>query len=215
MAFLEERISIAIRYDHTFVPDFDVEITQTGGDNDTQPSEYRKLKHPFPIGKWSIEYQLDRDTMNTDIMGIYYRAYKSYAGFRAKNFDDFTTNNYRQPPTAFDEPLARVGTGIYQLQKRYGSDKTALSIGHPKRTIFKPVTGTTLIGVDGVQQSSGWTVNTTTGKVTFTVDPGVSAVVTGGCEFDLPVRFNSPIPISQNHHTSRHVTIDLIELLNP
>lgn len=215
MAFLEERISVALRYDNTYHDDYAVTITQSGGASDTQASEYRQLNHPFPRRRFSIPYQLDKAQLNADILNMYHRAYGKFAGFRAKHYDDFTTNNYVNAPTAFDEPLARVGTGIYQLQKRYGIDKTALGIGYPKRTIFKPVTGTVLIAVNGVPQPSGWTVDTTTGKVTFSVDPGVGATVTGGCEFDIPVRFDGPVQVQQNHKTSRFVSVELIELLNP
>ena len=214
-AFLEERISVEIRYDNTYQDDYAVEITQSGGSDDTKASEYRRLVHPFPVRRFSIPYQLDKSVLNDQILGVYNRSYGKFSGFRAKHFDDYTTNNFTSAPTSFDEPLARVGTGIYQLQKRYGIDKTPLSIGHPVRTIFKPVAGTVLVAVNGVQQLTGWTVNTTNGRITFTVDPGIAATVTGGCQFDIPVRFDAPIPVQQNHKTSRYVTVELVELLNP
>lgn len=215
MAFLEERISIALRYDNTYHDDYAVTITQSGGSSDTKASEYRQLNHPYMVRRFSIPYQLDRPQLNAEIINMYHRAFGKYAGFRAKHFDDYTTNNYINPPTAFDEPLARVGAGIYQMQKRYGTDKAALSIGYPVRILKKLVSATSLIGVNGVQQLTGWTVNITTGLVTFSVDPGIDATVTGGCEFDIPVRFDAPIPVQQNHKTSRYVTVELKELLDP
>lgn len=215
MAFLEERISVEIRYDNTYVDDFDVEITKSGGSQDTPSSEYRHLLHPYQTRRFSVPYQLERNILNDEVLGVFNRAYGKFAGFRAKHFDDYTTNNFTAAPTAFDEPLPRIGTGIYQLQKRYGLGKPSLPIGYPVRTIFKPVAGTVLIAVNGVQQLTGWTVNTTNGQITFTVDPGILATVTGGCQFDIPVRFDAPIPVQQNHKTSRYVTVELVELLNP
>ena len=51
--------------------------------------------------------------------------------------------------------------------------------------------GTVLVALNGVNQPTGWTVNTTTGIITFTVAPGIGIAVTAGFEFDVPVRFDS------------------------
>jgi uncharacterized protein (TIGR02217 family) len=47
------------------------------------------------------------------------------------------------------------------------------------------------IALDGVEQPSGWSVNTTTGIVTFGSAPGAGVAVTAGFEFDVPVRFDT------------------------
>lgn len=54
--------------------------------------------------------------------------------------------------------------------------------------------------------ASGGNVNT---------NPQTGEDLTGGCEFDYPVRFNSTHSIVANHATSRYLTFELIELLNP
>ena len=47
------------------------------------------------------------------------------------------------------------------------------------RTITKPVAGTVKVYLDGVEQLSGWSVDTTTGLVTFgTARPGVEVTAT-------------------------------------
>ena len=43
----------------------------------------------------------------------------------------------------------------------------------------------------GVVQMTGWSVNTTTGSVTFTTAPGAGVAITAGFEFDVPVRFDT------------------------
>jgi hypothetical protein len=61
-----------------------------------------------------------------------------------------------------------IGTGdgsemAFQLIKTYGSG------GHSSvRKIKKPVAGTVRLALDAVEQMSGWSVDTTTGMVTFT-----------------------------------------------
>lgn len=292
--FLEERISTQLRYDNSYTDDYAVEITQTGGSNNVQAQEYRRLVHPYPIRRFSISYQLERDELQDSILNLYHRAYGKFAGFRAKNFDDFTTAvNHRDAPSGLDQTLTLVTTGVYQLRKRYGTDKAGITVGFPERTIYKPVANTTLIGVAGLLvPASGYTVNTTDGKATFAANktatitaitkaanaviscaghtfvanetvhisgvvgmtqinglrgqivsvvagvsitvninstgfgtytsggvlntrPQAGEAVTGGCEFDFPVRFDGAISVVQNHKTSRSVSFELVELLNP
>ena len=43
----------------------------------------------------------------------------------------------------------------------------------------------------GVEQASGWSVDTTTGVVTFGTAPGSGVAITAGFEFDVPVRFDT------------------------
>jgi len=47
------------------------------------------------------------------------------------------------------------------------------------------------IALSGVEQPSGWSVDTTTGVVTFSAAPGAGVAVTAGFEFDVPVRFDT------------------------
>ena len=37
----------------------------------------------------------------------------------------------------------------------------------------------------------GWSIDTTTGQVTFTAAPANGAVITAGFQFDVPVRFDT------------------------
>lgn len=90
------------------------------------------------------------------------------------------------PATDTDQ---EIGTGDgtttqFQLVKRYSDTE-----GSYVRTITKPVSGTVVIAVDGTPTASGWTVNTSTGIVTFTSAPTLGQVITAGFEFDVEVRF--------------------------
>jgi uncharacterized protein (TIGR02217 family) len=53
------------------------------------------------------------------------------------------------------------------------------------------VAGTVRIALDGVELASGWSVDATTGIVTFAAAPGAGVAITAGFEFDVPVRFDS------------------------
>ena len=45
--------------------------------------------------------------------------------------------------------------------------------------------------LDGIEQLSGWSVNVTTGLITFTTAPAAGVEVTADFEFDVPVRFDT------------------------
>lgn len=133
-------------------------------------------------------------------------------GFRFKDLEDFTTaENGVDPPTAFDQEIRAIGgSGVfYQLEKLYTDDD-----GHEfVRPITKPRGGTVLVAVGGVEQESGWSVDTTSGLIEFDSAPG--GVVTAGCEFDIPVRFSEDAAFmpSVNAYDIGSITVELTELI--
>ena len=109
-------------------------------------------------------------------------------GFRYKDWADYKSALPSQAITATDQQIG-TGTGsqqTFQLVKRYTSGAQAWV-----RTIAKPVAGTVRVALGMVEQMSGWTVDTTTGVVTFTTAPAGGVIVRAGFEFDVPVRFDS------------------------
>jgi uncharacterized protein (TIGR02217 family) len=59
------------------------------------------------------------------------------------------------------------------------------------RRIGKPGAGTVRVARGGVEAVSGWTVDATTGVVSFDVAPTSGVLVTAGFEFDVAVRFDT------------------------
>jgi uncharacterized protein (TIGR02217 family) len=111
-------------------------------------------------------------------------------GFRYKDWADYKSGLPSQAITATDQQIG-TGTGslkTFQLAKRYVSGAQSWT-----RTIAKPVAGTVRVALGMVEQMSGWTVDTTTGVVTFTIAPGNGVVVRAGFEFDVPVRFDTDV----------------------
>lgn len=294
--FLEERISVAVEYGSAFGDDYEVLISQTAGGK-----EFRSLVHPWPRRHFMLNFLLEQESLWSDVVSLYHRAYGRYAGFRVRALDDFSTNGTMSPPTAFDQVLDDLGAWVYQLQKAYGLDSAVmLDIGRPVRTIFKPVAGTVRVGVvnalSGQAELSNtgltrWTVDVTTGKVTMaanrtravtsisaaasavigvgsghpfvvgdsvhvsgvvgmtqingrrgavtaigasTITVGINSsgftawssggtvntvpqageVVTGGCEFDIPCRFNARLDVLQNYPNLREAqSVELVELI--
>ena len=112
-------------------------------------------------------------------------------GFRFKDWTDYRARGQA------------IGTGdgatkAFQLVKSYVS-----GAGSETRTITKPVQGTVVPYLAGIKQTSGWSVNTTTGVLTFLTAPAQGIAVTADFEFDVPVRFDTD---------SMAVTIEQIDL---
>ena len=109
-------------------------------------------------------------------------------GFRFKDWADYKS---ALPSAAISPTDQGIGTGdgaatTFQLVKRYASGSQTWV-----RTITKPVAGTVRVALDGAEQLSGWSFDTTTGVITFGTAPAAGVAVTAGFAFDVPVRFDT------------------------
>jgi uncharacterized protein (TIGR02217 family) len=100
-------------------------------------------------------------------------------GFRFKDWTDYKATGQL------------LGTGDdaetqFQLVKRYPSGSVI-----EERTITKPVAGAVRVYEDGTEQLAGWSVDVTTGIVTFATAPAAGAAITADFELDVPVRFDT------------------------
>jgi uncharacterized protein (TIGR02217 family) len=110
----------------------------------------------------------------------FFRARRGKAyGFRFKDWTDHKATGQ----------LLGTGDALqtqFQLVKHYPSGSVI-----EVRTITKPVAGTVKVYLDGTLQPSGWSVDTTTGLVTFGTPLGLGVEVSADFAFDVPVRFDT------------------------
>jgi len=111
-------------------------------------------------------------------------------GFRFRDWGDYKSG---LPSAAISPTDQEIGTGNgslteFALLKRYSSGAQSWT-----RAIAKPVTGSVRVALGGVEQMSGWSVDTTTGVVTFDSAPAEGVAVTAGYAFDVPVRFDTDV----------------------
>src|SRR6185312_3632551 len=109
-------------------------------------------------------------------------------GFRFKDFADCKSCAPAATPSPTDQGIA-TGDGTtrsFQLTKAYGDGAASYA-----RTIVKPVAGSVLMAVAGVEMASGFACDPTTGIVTFDAAPANGAAITAGFLFDTPVRFDT------------------------
>lgn len=175
MAFLEQEIDREITQGMVAGPEFDVDVSGT-------PGGYSKRNYNGPecgIWKFVVPYNVKTNTIVASLREQFICAQGPLISFRLYNPDFYSVT---------DEILG-TGDGIeddFQLIKTYtwGSISRVWNI-------LKPITGTQVVKLDDVVQESGWTVNTTTGIVTFASPPGVGVVVKASTQFCFPVRFDT------------------------
>ncbi|MEZ5769295.1 MAG: DUF2460 domain-containing protein [Paracoccaceae bacterium] len=111
-------------------------------------------------------------------------------GFRWKDWADWKSCSPSADVAATDQPLG-LGDGsetVFQLTKTYSSGGSSYA-----RPIRKPVAGTVLVAANGAPRTEGvdYTLDNTTGLVTFLTAPGNGVAITAGFEFDVAVRFGT------------------------
>lgn len=196
-------------------PGFNTNITETDSGQEERVSHWSSARHKF-----TISYT---DENLTELKNFYLARGGAANGFRYKDWSDFTSNpdtpNSRSSPGTADQSCVPAqgdgSTTVFQLAKTYVSGLQSYV-----RLIRKPVAGSVRVWVDGSEVLSGWTVDTTTGKITFTSPPGDGLDVQASFEFDVPVRFDQSsddlmsIGI-RDYGTFVSGNITLIEIMEP
>ena len=172
--FHEVQFPPKIAYGATGGPEFNTSITTTFGGFEQRNVNWQKSR-----GRWDVSTGLKSQT-DIDILQAFFRSRfgKAY-GFRFKDWADYV---------AVGQNLGTAnGTQTaFQLTKLYVSGAYTY-----QRELKKPVNGTVKIYKNSVLQGSGYTLDLTTGIVTFTVAPTAGTVISADCEFDVPVRFDT------------------------
>ena len=173
-AFHEVRFPPAISYGATGGPGYLTTIVATASGHEHRNSNWAAAR-----GKWDLASGL-KDRAHVAELIAFFRARRGRAyGFRFKDWTDY-------------QGLAQVlGTGngslkTFQLVKNYVSGGITES-----RTVAKPVANTVKVYRNGVLVTSGISIDTTTGLVTFSSAPANGVIVTADYEFDVPVRFDT------------------------
>ena len=138
--------------------------------------------------RYDVAYSIRRADDLAAVVAFFEARNGRLHGFRFKDWGDHKSCLPSGTPAPADQP---IGTGdgttaAFQLVKRYASGAHSWT-----RAIAKPVAGSVRIALDGVEQLSGWSVDATTGVVSFGAAPGSGVAITAGFDFDVPVRFDA------------------------
>jgi uncharacterized protein (TIGR02217 family) len=174
MAFIETRFPADISYGSAGGPTYSTDIVITQGGH-----EQRNINWSAARARYNVAYGV-RTQAQLDALIAFFRARKGRAdGFRFKDWTDYKA-------TAQLIGTGNGSTTQFQLVKTYASGSVTET-----RTITKPVSGSISIYLAGVLQTSGYSVSTTTGLVTFTTAPSNGTAITATFEFDVPTRFDT------------------------
>lgn len=170
--------------------------------------EQRNKRWSRPREYWNAAYGVRRTEDLVALVDFHYVVNGMYAGFRFKSKYDFSATG------------AVIGTGDaseteFQLVKTY-TRQDIFSVSQVfERKISKPVPSTVKIYLDGVEQATPgvWSVDYTTGLVTFVSAPALDDVITADFEFHLPMRFDTDlIDPELADYEAMAVTVPLVEL---
>lgn len=196
-------------------PTFAVSVVET----DSGKRE-RVLRHSQSQRRYDVAYGVRSQEQLYAIIEHFEVSQGRTQGFRFKDWADYSTTGSGTTHLDTDDAVTAtdvvLGTGdasttTFQLIKKYTRGATTRN-----RTIEKPVSGSVLVALDGVPQSSGFSVNTTTGVVTFTTAPANNVEVTAGFEFDVPVMYDTDLEgMTLTFYGGGDIpSIPLIELVN-
>lgn len=193
-SFHEVRFPTGIGFGSSGGPFFKTEVIELDSGH-----ERRNIQWEYPLEAWNVAYGVKTEEQLQELLTFFYARRGMAYGFRFKNPIDHVG----------EEEVCNylVQAGAYQMFKHYVSGPASLS-----RKIVKPVEDTVRVFVDGTEAESGWTVDETTGLITFTSSP-YPDVVTASFEFDIPVRFGQDgIELSLDNYKAGAAQVPLKEL---
>ncbi len=180
--FHEIRFPTAIAFHSHGGPERKTEIVTLGSGYEERNGVWSASRRRYDVG-YGVK---SLDDLHA-VLGFFEARAGQLYGFRFKDFSDFKSG----APSAAITPRDQIlGTGdgitkIFALTKSYASGPASFT-----RAIAKPVAGTVRLAVNAIEQT-GFSLDATTGLVTFASVPPAGASITAGFAFDVPVRFDT------------------------
>ena len=185
MAFHDIRFPVALSFGASGGPERRTEVVTLASGHEERNSPWAHSRRHYDAGT-GLRSLDDLDKVTTFFEA---RAGRLH-GFRWKDWADYKSCAPSEETEATNQFL---GTGDevesnFQLVKHYGSGE-----GLYTRTITKPVLGTVRVTVSEIpmQETIDYTLDYTTGLITFTHPPDTGGEVRAGFEYDVPVRFDT------------------------
>src|SRR3984957_6841280 len=184
MSFDETELPLRVGFGSGGGPSFSTEVVVIDSGYERRNQNWSQARRAFDA-RTGVRSATDAATL----LPFFHARAGRARGFRLKDWSDYPTAADNISAPAFTDQTIATGDGstlVFQLVKNY----TSGGVTHT-RMITKPVSGSILIGVNGIHQSSGFSGDTTTGLVTFASAPGSGQNIIAGFQFDVPVRFDT------------------------
>ena len=206
MAFDEIELPLRVGFGSMGGPSFSTEIVVIDSGYERRNQNWSQARRSFDAHT-GLRSAADVGTL----LAFFHARAGRARGFRLRDWSDYSSAVDGVSTPAFGDQVIATGDGatvIFQLVKNYGSG----GVTHV-RTIAKPVAGSLVIGLNGTALTTGFSVDATTGLVTFASAPAEGQVMTAGYLFDVPVRFDiDQLAISAETYALARTEIPLVEV---
>lgn len=128
--------------------------------------------------KWNVAHGLRSNAQRDELIKFFLARRGMFQGFRFKDWSDFKVLS------STPEDMELITSNDFQLVKRYTSGGVTIT-----RNIVKPVAESVRIWDGTDEVLTGWSVNLSTGVVTFEINP--LYLPAASFEFDVPARFDT------------------------
>ncbi|CAJ0851705.1 hypothetical protein AMST5_00458 [freshwater sediment metagenome] len=182
--FHEVRFPLDVSLNGRGGPERRTEIVTLGSNRESRNARWAHSRRRYEAG-----YGVKTLAQLAGVIAFFEERRGRLYGFRWRDRADFASC---APGATVGPGDQQIGSGdgvqrVFQLTKTYGGVFAPYI-----RSISKPVAGSVRIAVNGVERTgSQFSVDGTTGLVTFGAAPPSGATVTAGFHFDVPVRFDT------------------------
>jgi len=185
MAFHEERFPDDISRGARGGPERRTQVVELASGHEERNASWSASRR-----RYDVSYGIRRADDLARVVAFFEARLGRLYGFRFKDWADYTSS---LPSRAISELDQEIGVGdgettMFQLTKTYGTAPHGQI-----RRIDKPVAGSIRIALGGAEQFTGWSVDATTGRISFETAPDPGVALTAGFAFDVPVRFDSDL----------------------
>lgn len=179
MAFHNVQLPVQVERGAQGGPSFKTTILELSSGYEKRNIDWQRVR-----GEWDLAYGIDTKEDHEEVLAFFYARQGKAHSFRFKDWGDFTIGDDANDTPQEIATADGVGTQ-FQIVRRYADAGATFD-----REITRPVDTTVRVFVNTVEQLSGWSVDVSTGVVTFTVAPTLDDTIEVICEFDVPVRFD-------------------------
>ncbi len=155
-------------------PSFATTISTTNNKNEVRSSNWSSGRNLY-----KINCNILSDSQIADLLSLFNICLGKAVGFRLKDYSDFIAIS----------SIIATGDGvikIFQLVKQYNFGGYSYT-----KIIYKPVINSVKLYVNNVQIQTGFSIDFSTGIITFLQPLAVGVLLTADFNFDVPVRFNA------------------------
>ena len=177
-------------------------------------AEHRNAPHANSRRRYNVSTAVKSLDEYYDLIRFFEARFGQLYSFRFRDPMDYKSCKPSETIAAIDQVIGE-GDGVsteFYLEKNYAD----IAAGYARR-ITKPVPDSVKIALDGgLILPVNYAVDALTGTVTFNSPPALGQVISAGCEFDVPVRFDTDqIDVSlEAFGAGQSVSIPLIEVID-